>query len=44
VNFALACLKCQFHKVTLLKSLGQDQQAPSGGEVVQLGPNWLTIF
>jgi hypothetical protein len=44
LNDAFACLKRHFHKVTLLKRLGQEQQSPGGREVVQLGSNRLSTF
>ena len=43
MNCTLAGLECHFHKVTLRKSLRQDQESPCGREYVQLGSNQRTL-
>ena len=43
-NDTVACPKCHFHNVTMLKSFRQDQQSASGGEFVQQASNGLTAF
>ena len=43
-NDTVACPKCHFHNVTMLKSFRQDQQSASGREYVQQASNGLTAF